>query len=77
MMKLIACISLTKLPADDWLCSPPSSWRCIHSTGVGIKDAIVVASETDILVLLTYHWKENMAEIHIKRAALLLWSSFQ
>jgi len=42
-----------------------------------MQPVTVVASDTDILVLLTYHWKENMAEIHIQRAALLLWSSFQ
>ena len=32
-----------------------------------MQRVIVVASDTDILVLLTYHWKANMAEILMKR----------
>jgi len=32
-----------------------------------MKPVTVVASDTDILVMLTYHWKPNMGEIWMKR----------
>ena len=46
---------------------------CVLQFATQSNDVIVVADDTDILILLIHHWNPNMADVYFQSNAQKMW----